>query len=105
MKRGLLNFIVDLCGLAGLLGLLVTGFVIKYVLPPGSGGLGRALHDGRGREQIKSLLSLTRHEWGDIHFYLSVLFTVLVALHLVLHWAWIKSYVRSLFESSQKAQS
>ncbi len=57
-----------------------AGFIMKYILPPGSGGRGRMLRGGRGAgdlgEQIKELLSMTRHEWGDVHFYLAVLFAL-----------------------------
>jgi uncharacterized iron-regulated membrane protein len=96
MKRGSLNFIINLVSLADMLCLTFSGYVMWYVLPPGSGGLGRQLHNGRGREQIKSLWAMTRHDWSTLHFYLSVLFVMLIAAHLILHWNWIKSYLRSL---------
>jgi hypothetical protein len=96
MKRVTLNFIVDSVSFLTLLGLTVTGFIIKSVLPPGSGGHGRELHGGRGIGEIKSLWSMTRHEWGDIHFYLAALFIVLMIVHLVLHWTWIKNCFKSI---------
>ena len=102
MKRSSLNFIVDLAALLNLLGLAFTGFIMKYILPPGSGGLGRRLHDGAGGEHIKDFWSMTRHEWGDIHFYLALLFVILMAVHIVLHWNWLKSYFKSLFDFSRK---
>ena len=40
---------------------------------------------------------MTRHEWGDIHFYLSVLFIALIMVHIILHWNWIKCYFKSMF--------
>jgi len=101
IKRKSLNFIVDLVSLVNLLGLASTGFIIKYVLPPGTGGRSRLLHGGPGREHIKQLWSMTRHEWGDIHFYLAVLFVTLMVVHLILHWNWIKNYFKSLSGSSQ----
>jgi hypothetical protein len=98
MKRSTLNFIIDLISFLTLLGMVCTGLIMKYVLPPGSGGCGRLLHDGRGREHIKDLWSMTRHEWGYIHFDLAVLFVLLIAVHIILHWAWIKKYLKSLFD-------
>ena len=96
MKRSSVNFIIDLVAFLDILGLIVTGFIIKYILPPGSGGRGRMLRGGRGAgEEIRSLCSMTRHEWGDIHFYFAVVFTALVVVHIVLHWGWIKAYVKS----------
>ena len=31
-----------------------------------------------------------RHEWGGVHFYLAVIFAVLMLIHIILHWTWIK---------------
>ncbi len=101
MKRTTLNFIIDLVAFLGLLGLAFTGFIMKYILPPGTGGRGRMLRGGRGAEhvgeEIKDFWSMTRHEWGDVHFYLAVLFAILMVVHIILHWGWIKSYFKSLF--------
>jgi hypothetical protein len=106
MKRTTLNFIVDSAAFLDLLGLAFTGFIMKYILPPGTGGRGRMFRGGRGAgdvgEAIKELWSMTRHEWGDIHFYLAVLFVVLMVAHIILHWNWIKSYFKSLLGLSQK---
>ena len=98
MKRTTLNFIVDFISFIDLLVLACTGFIIKYILPPGSGGgHGFGYRGGRGAVEAKTLWSMTRHEWGDIHFYFSVLFIILMLVHLVLHWTWIKCYFKSLF--------
>ena len=103
MKRTTLNFIVDLISFLNLACLAFTGFIIKYILPPGSGGHGRDLHGGRGHVDIKQLWSMSRHEWGDIHFYLSVLFLAFMVVHIILHWGWIKNYFKSLFKKAGKA--
>jgi len=102
IKRSSLNFIVDFVSFINLLSLICTGIIIKYILPPGTGGRGYLLHGGPGREHIKQLWSMTRHEWGDIHFYLAILFIVLMTAHVLLHWTWIKNYFKSLFGLSQK---
>jgi len=102
IKRTTVNFIVDLIAFIDLLCLACTGFIIKFILPPGSGGRGRGFRGGRGPGEIKELWSMTRHEWGDIHFFLAVLFVTLMIIHIILHWTWIKSYFKSLFGLSQK---
>ncbi len=102
LRRITVNFIVDLAGFIDLLGLIFTGFVIRYVLPPGSGGRGQELHGGQGAGYVKSLWSMTRHEWGDVHFYMVVVFIVLMLIHLALHWTWIKCYLKSLFSLSKR---
>jgi len=97
MKRVTLNFIVDFVSFIVFAGLAFTGFIIKYILPPGSGGYGRGFRGGRGQvEDIKQLWSMTRHGWGDIHFYLAVGFVALMIVHIILHWSWIKNYIKSL---------
>lgn len=97
MKRSTLNFIVDLISFVVFVVLALSGFIIKY-MPHGGGGQGRGFRGGRGpAEGIREFMSMTRHEWGDIHFYLSVLFIAFVLVHLILHWTWIKNYIKSLF--------
>lgn len=105
MKRASLNFAIVLVAFLNLMCLAFTGFIIRYILPAGTGGRGRILHGGQGREHIKDLWLMTRHEWGGIHFYLAVLFVTLMIVHIILHWSWIKSYFKSLFDFSQKTNS
>lgn len=104
MKRAKLNFIVDLVSFIDLLSLAFTGSIMKYILPPGSGGHGLGFRGGRGPGQIQYLWSLTRHEWGNIHFYLAVLFAILMGVHIILHWGWIKNYFKSLLGLSRKTE-
>ena len=80
---------VDVVGFFLLIGLTITGSIMKWVLPPGTGGR----HGGQG-EQVKTLLSLGRHDWGNIHFWLSVSFIVIMLIHLALHYNWIKGYFK-----------
>jgi len=97
MVRRTVNFILDLVSFVNLSGLIFTGFIMKYILPPGTGGMGRILHGGSGRGiNVKELWSMTRHEWSSIHFYLAVVFVVLMIIHVILHWTWIKCYVKSV---------
>lgn len=97
MRRSSINFVVDLISFVDLLVLAFTGAIMKWVLPPGTGGRGRELHGGRGRESIELFWGLGRHDWGAVHFWLAVVFIVLMVVHIFLHWKWIKSYVKSLF--------
>lgn len=60
------------CAMAG------TGLLLAYRLPPGSRG-------GAGL----TALGLSRHEWGDIHMWLSFAFIGLILVHLALHWRWL----------------
>jgi hypothetical protein len=55
MKRNSLNFVIDLAAFLNLLGLIFTGFIMEYILPPGTGGCGRAFRGGRGPDAIRDL--------------------------------------------------
>lgn len=82
MKRQTLNFVVDALALAGFVFLMATGLFLHYILPPGS-------------NKSLSVWGLTRHEWGDIHFYIAVFIIAVLSLHLVLHWRWIVCAIQS----------
>ncbi len=62
----------NFCALAG------TGLLLAFRLPPGSRG-------GQGL----SAFGMNRHDWGDIHTWLSYSFITLVLLHLAVHWRWL----------------
>lgn len=83
MPRNVLNFLVDFVTLVVMLGMLATGLLTRYVLPPGSRG-------GQGL----SLWGLDRHEWGDIHFWLALALLALLVLHVALHWEWVCGVLR-----------
>jgi hypothetical protein len=80
MKRTNLYFIVDVMAFIGFVVLTTTGVLMRYILPPGSG-------------KHSTIWGLDRHEWGDIHFMISVAFFAVLALHLVQHWRWIVNVV------------
>ncbi|EDY84544.1 hypothetical protein VDG1235_4175 [Verrucomicrobiia bacterium DG1235] len=76
----LINYLL-FCGGAFLLG---SGLALETRLPPGSRG-------GHGL----SMLGMTRHEWGELHFYVGLAMAALVLLHLALHWGWLKNALKS----------
>lgn len=102
IKRTTVNFIVDLVAFLDLLALSFTDFLMKYVLPPGSSGHGQVFRGGRGAAVAKDFWSMDRHEWGGVHFYLALVFAVLMLTHILLHWTWIKCYFKSLFGPSRQ---
>lgn len=76
MKRSKLNFTFDAAAFAGFVFLTTTGVLMRYVLPPGS-------------RRFSTIWGLDRHGWGDIHFWISIVFLGLLAMHLLLHWRWV----------------
>lgn len=95
MKKNTPNFIVDLVSFIVLLCIFFTGVIMKYILPPGSGGRGYGYRGGAEADRVRQFISMTRHEWGSVHFYLAILFIILMIVHIVLHWNWIKNYLKT----------
>jgi mono/diheme cytochrome c family protein len=80
MNRTIANIIIDIIAAFLFLGMIATGYLLRFPLPPGS-------------NKALSLWSYTRHQWGDIHFWISLgLLTVLV-VHLALHWNWVVTVI------------
>ncbi len=52
--------------------------LVHYTLPAGTG-------------HSLSWLGMTRHQWGDIHFWAAVVMLGQVLLHLLLHWKWLRA--------------
>jgi hypothetical protein len=80
LRMRLLNYLLYLafCLMAG------TGLLLAYRLPP----------SGRGGRGLR-FFEMGRHEWGDIHLWISFAFLALVVLHLVLNWNWLKKIAAS----------
>jgi len=81
MRKPTRNLVVDGMAFSGFLLLVTTGVLMRYVLPPGSG-------------RRAAIWGLDRHGWGDLHFWIAVVFFTILALHLILHWKWIVSVLR-----------
>ncbi len=92
MRRNTFNFVIDAVTLVVMLAMVGSGLVVRYVLPPGSGGHG----GGPGL----AVWGLGRHGWGDVHFWLAVAIGVLVAVHVALHWRWICATTRHWVRSN-----
>jgi uncharacterized protein with FMN-binding domain len=95
MKRADQNARVD--GVAFVVALVVvsTGLVMRYALPPGSG---RTVGMGGGPRsldrQVSVLWGMTRHGWGDLHYWASLVLVAVLAAHGALHFKWISSMLR-----------
>lgn len=76
MKRPTLNLLIDLLAGFAFLGLIVTGYILRFPLPPRSG-------------RTHLLWGLDRHDWGAVHSWISLFFLVVLLVHVSLHWQWI----------------
>lgn len=80
MTRNMLNFVIDLVTAGVLLAMVCTGLLVRFVLPPGTGG-----REGGGLQ----VWGWGRHDWGDLHFWLAAVLGALLVLHVALHWTWV----------------
>ena len=95
MKRTTLNFWTDALAFIGFVFLTTSGILLRYQLPPGSGRMDAMGGGQRAQEKSVSVLwGLTRHEWGDVHYYVALGLMAVLAFHLVLHWKWIVCVTR-----------
>jgi hypothetical protein len=84
----LVNTLLFLC----IVGIIIIGILMGLFLPKGPSA----------PESSKYFLNLHRHQWGNIHFYLSIAFTVLLIIHLTLDWKWIKARATHIFKTAWK---
>ena len=95
MRRSTITWVVDLAAFVGVVLLVATGFLMRYALPAGSGGLhGLGTGPRAAARPIALILGLTRHEWGEVHFWIAVGVMGILALHLLMHWRWIVYVLR-----------
>lgn len=86
MKRTNLNFTIDAISFIAFIFLTTTGILMYYILPAGSG-------------KYLTIWGLDRHQWGTIHFWVSIVFFSILTIHLILHWRWIANVVRGKSDS------
>lgn len=96
MRKSTINFFVDVLTLLVIFVMILTGLVIRFVLPPGTGGR----HGGDGL----LLWGWGRHDWGDVHFWSSVVLGVLLVVHVALHWSWVCMMVQRFLGGADAGQ-
>ncbi len=88
MKKSDWQYLVDTLLFICMFGIAFIGILMAFFLGEGP----------TVRESEKYFLGLHRHQWGDIHLYLSVAFIILIIFHLMLAWSWIRGKTQSLFK-------
>ncbi len=80
------NIYTNILSFIALLILAITGFILWFVIPKGN-----LYQGGRNTDNTNIILGLDRHDWVNIHNYVSLIFVILMLIHLILHWSWIKN--------------
>jgi hypothetical protein len=89
MNKNHLKYLIDSLLFICLIGLAGIGFLQGLVLAEGP------VED----VSKKYFMGLHTHQWGHIHFYISIAFTVLIIIHLILSWNWIKATSKKIFKN------
>lgn len=80
IRKPQVNFLIDFAAFTFFIFLVTTGILLHYMLPPGSGR--------------STMLGLSRHDWGYLHFLASIGFFAILTIHLFLHWKWISCIIK-----------
>jgi len=88
MKKSDWQYLIDTLLFLCICGISFIGILMAFFLAEGPSA----------QESKKYLLGLHRHQWGGIHTYLSLAFILLVLIHLLLSWSWIKGKAKALFK-------
>lgn len=88
MKKTDWQYLIDTLLFLCMVSIVFIGFLMGLFLPQGP----------TAPESSKYFLGLHRHQWGNIHLYLSITFTVLIIIHLIFSWKWIKGKARQIFK-------
>ncbi len=92
MNKLTLKVVTDALMFVSLSSTLAVGLIMKLI------------PTGGGPDAEKYFLHVHRHSWGELHFFLAVIFVASLAAHLILNWGWVSSVAKRYFgENSQKA--
>lgn len=94
MRRITINALVDIGCLITFIPSLVSGLVLFFFLPSGSGKGGHAVY-----------LGLIRDQWLNMHNYWSLAFSALLIIHLLLHWMYFRNIRKCLKPAPQEAEA
>lgn len=95
MTKSKTNFIIDGLLLLGMMFLIGTGYVRKYILLGGS-----ASREVYGRKMNMFMMGYSRDDWSMIHLYTGYFMLFLLFLHIVLHWKQIGVMYKQLIANS-----
>ena len=90
MNRQKTNYLIDLVLTTLFFVIASTGLFMHFFIPSGVQG---------GRYIV--YMGLTKSTWIWIHSKAGILMTILVVIHLILHWKWIVCNTKNFFRKEQ----
>jgi hypothetical protein len=94
MKKANINLVLDFILFILLITIASIGLLIKYVLLSGKDQWVKY-----GSNSDASFLNLDRHQWGEIHLIIGLLFIFILIIHFILHWKMISKIYIDLIKS------
>jgi fucose 4-O-acetylase-like acetyltransferase len=82
-RQARINFSLDMALFSAFAVTGLSGLVPWLILPQGG------FQGGRNPFYNATFYGLTRHQWNDIHLWVSLVMMSIIAVHLALHWRWI----------------
>jgi hypothetical protein len=103
------NYTTDFLLLYGFLAIIISSYILWFVLPMGR-GMGGDRHcdraftgEGFQGNQVFAF-GFTRYVWVDIHSWISIAIIALILVHLIMHWQWIVETMRGFKDYVIKRQ-
>ena len=89
MKKGIIKYFVDVSMYIVLSSIAILGLLMEFVI-------------SSGQSANKYFLGIHRHDWGELHFFLGLLFLVLLSVHIYFNWPFILQSTRNQFGEKSK---
>jgi Na+-driven multidrug efflux pump len=78
LKKNTLKYFVNAALFVDISSMAVLGFLLAFVIPR-----------GRARAFSEYFFGLHRHQWTDIHLFLSLFLVPLLFFHILFNWTWV----------------
>ena len=91
MKNNFLRYLIAVILFIDMCSIAMIGLLLGFIIP-----------EGKAHQASKYFLGLHRHEWGDIHLYLSIFLLVLLFFHIWFNWTWIVQSTKRYFGNNWK---
>lgn len=92
MKKNTIKYLVDAALFVDISSMAVLGFLLAFVIPR-----------GRAHAVSSYLLGIHRHQWANIHLFLSLFLVPLLFFHIRFNWTWIVQSTRRYLGDGWKA--
>ncbi len=79
------NYIIDIASFFAFVVSAVSGFLLHFMNP-------------------KNIIWFARHAWYDIHLWSSIIFIILMLIHIILHFSWMWCMTKNIFACKKRKQ-